>query len=55
VFLDMLKEYAIGPYQGWSASYDLSAILLQLYGFLLVDDKIGQTRAGGAQEPQEWY
>ena len=46
VCLDMLKEYAIGPYGGWSASYDLPAVLMQLYGFLLLDSKLDQDYGG---------
>ena len=49
VCLDLLKEYAMGPYQGWSACYDLPAILLQLYDFLLVDDKVDQDYGGAAR------
>jgi hypothetical protein len=31
------------PYRGWSSTYTLSAILMQLYSFLLLDDNIGQS------------
>ncbi|KAF5831300.1 hypothetical protein DUNSADRAFT_13329 [Dunaliella salina] len=42
ICLDMLKKWAVGPYQGWTAAYDLGGILRQLYSFLLVDETLDQ-------------
>lgn len=44
ICLDMLKppEHHAAPYTGWSAAYSLSSVIMQLYGFLLVDDKVEQ-------------
>lgn len=46
ICLDMLKKWAVGPYQGWTAAYDLGGILRQLYSFLLVDDTLEQDYGG---------
>lgn len=55
ICLDMIKppEYYSKPYQGWSSTYTLPAILLQLYGFLVLDESIDQvgTCAGWGYEP----
>ena len=45
ICLDMLRDNRASqttPYQGWSSAYTVSAILTQLYGFLLVDSEIAQ-------------
>ncbi|KAG2434704.1 hypothetical protein HXX76_007594 [Chlamydomonas incerta] len=47
ICLDMIKPNVVGPYKGWSAAYDISGLVLQLYGFLLADDSIEQ-EGGGA-------
>jgi hypothetical protein len=35
-------EYYSTPYRGWSSAYRLSSILMQLHGFLLVDESVDQ-------------
>jgi hypothetical protein len=35
-----MQEYQGQPYQGWSSTYTVSAVLQQLYGFLLLDDSV---------------
>jgi hypothetical protein len=35
-------KYYSQPYQGWSSTYTVSALLQQLYGFLLLDDSVDQ-------------
>ena len=44
ICLDMLKppEAYAAPYTGWSAAYSLSSVIMQLYGFLMVDDTVEQ-------------
>lgn len=51
ICLDMLKnpEMYASPYKGWSAAYRVSAILLQLYGFLLVDESMDQLYGGNVK------
>ncbi|GIL83920.1 hypothetical protein Vretimale_10919 [Volvox reticuliferus] len=48
ICLDMIKSpklYA-RPYSGWSAAYDICGLVLQLYSFLIGDDKIDQDWGG---------
>ena len=44
ICLDMLKppEHYAAPYTGWSAAYSLSSVIMQMYGFLMVDDQVEQ-------------
>lgn len=50
ICLDMLRlpepQWGDKPYQGWSSAYTVSAVLMQLYGFLVADDKIDQDYGG---------
>lgn len=50
ICLDMLNlpelEWGGMPYRGWSSAYTVSAVMMQLYGFLLADDKIDQDHGG---------
>ncbi|AUF82703.1 putative ubiquitin-conjugating enzyme E2 [Tetraselmis virus 1] len=47
ICLDMLNSPIYStPYQGWSSAYTLRGIIMQLYGFLVLDDKIEQEYGG---------
>ena len=46
-----MQEYQGQLYQGWSSTYTVSAVLQQLYGFLLLDDSVDHPRKQPLGQP----
>ena len=46
ICLDMIKRYDIGRYQGWTAAYSVTSILMQLQSFLFQQTRVDQMGYG---------